>query len=501
MSLDPLLELGGWLDDACKDRQLPDPHSIVSEELGNNGASTALFIRQIGSRLASLGYLDDIFRNVETLTPATSAAIRAFQRDAGFTGNEIDGWVGPETMRRLQQLVSFEEEQDPSTWDWLKESPCDYQAVQRAVLLRLQAFGYSWDLDLRTKRTLDFRDERPLKTALSSFLAATTSLGLTPAGQEPVLNLETLRLVFGQDELVKALAAQPDNYFDAPSNQRFIQSIGRVELWLHGYDVSIGKPPRRPNGTPGIPTPVEGPLSEFWACFPEDRSIDKSRFARGFFMQVLALDDAPDPGIDVRTNAKILEVVKANQNKVLDKMRNFASRVWDGIKRVWNWLKGVLHDAANKIEHLLDNIARLVSRGAREAYATVVKAVEIVKRGTVYLTKSVFPGSDPSSAVLSFDGDLDVRLFIAENARGEHIESLLESDALHTRCFSAACRILAILLDAIGTVVQALVKPVVGWLAALLGLSRIARNILSLKGIIEQFDFSSQEAILRTREG
>lgn len=496
-----MLELGGWLDAACKERQLPDPHSTVSEELGNNDASSAVFVRALCSRLCGLGYLEQKYIVLEKMDAAVSKAIRAFQGDAGFTGNEIDGWVGPKTMRRLQQLVSFEEEQDPSTWDWLKGSPYDYQVVQRAVLLRLQTFGYCWDQDLRPNRTFDFRDEKPLKKALSSFLAATTSLGLAPAGQEPALSFETLRLVFGQDQLVKAIAVQPDSYFNAPSNQRFIQSIGRVELWLHGYDVSIGKPPRRPNGTPGIPTPVEGPLSEFWACFPEDRSIDKSRFARDFFKQILALDDAPDPGIDERTNAKIMEVVKANQSKVLDKLRNFASRVWDGIKRVWNWLKGVLSDAANKIEHLLDNIARLVSRGAREAYATVVKAVEIVERGTVYLTKSVFPGSDPSSAVLSFDGDLDARLFIAENARGEHLKYLLDSDALHTRCFSAACRILAILLDAVGTVLQVLVKPVVGWLTALLGLSRIVRDILSLKDIIEQFDFSSQEAILRTREG
>lgn len=499
MSLDPLLELGGWLDDACKERQLPDPHSIVSEGQGNNGASTALFIRQIGSRLASLGYLDDIFRNVESLTPAISAAIRAFQRDAGFTDNEIDGWVGPETMRRLQQLVSFEEEQDPSTWDWLKESPYDYQALQRAVLLRLQTFGYSWDLDLRTKRTLDFRDEQALKKALSSFLAATTSLGLTPAGQEPVLNLKTLRLVFGQDQLVKALAAQPDSYFNAPSNQRFIQSIGRVELWLHGYDVSIGKPPRRPNGTPGIPTPVEGPLSEFWACFPENRSVDQNRFARDFFQRILALEDAQDSEIDEWTNAKIMEVVEANQNKVLDKLRKFASRVWDGIKRVWNWLKGVLRDAAHKIEHLLDNIARLVSRSAREAYATVVKAVEIVEQGTVYLTKKLFPGSDPKSAVLAFDFDLDAKLFVNDSALPGSVDRLLEADAKSTRYFGIACKILQILFEAISTVLKVFV-PAVGWFTALLGLSRIAHGIKDLADEIALFESVDPDKQLRANE-
>lgn len=499
-----MLELGGWLDDACKDRQLPDPHLDTSGATEHNKANSAMYLRVVCSRLKSLGYLDPNEATTDILSPTISKAITEFQLDAGFSGTDVDGWSGPKTFRRLQQLVSFEEEQNPATWGWLGEDPGRFPALCRAVYLRLYTLGFGWEKDIRFDRNFDFRSHPDLPRMLSRFLANCEQLGLCSAGLDVQIDFATLKLIYDQDSLGEALAKHPA-FSDDSSNRQFVDAVGRVELWLHGYDIEIGKlkPKIRPNGTIDQVNPRLAPLTKFWSCFPPVNGSNppKTGFTNEFFAKLLELDKDSDPDSELIVQNSILQQAKLHGDSFIEKLKSLASRAWDGIKRAWNWLKHLVTKAAGAIDDVIWNLARLVARGAREAYATVVKAVEIVERGTVYLTKSVFPGSDPSSAVLSFDGDLDARLFIAENARGEHLKSLLDSDALHTRCFSAACRILAILLDAVGTVLQALVKPVVGWLTALLGLSRIVRDILSLKDIIEQFDFSNQEAILRTREG
>ncbi|MEK7393261.1 MAG: peptidoglycan-binding domain-containing protein, partial [Fibrobacterota bacterium] len=103
--MDPLVEIGSWLDDACKQHQLPDPFFVVSSSLDYNNANSALYLRVVCSRLKSLGYLVQNEVPADTVSPAITLAIKRFQQEAGFSAEEVDGWVGPETLLRLQQLV------------------------------------------------------------------------------------------------------------------------------------------------------------------------------------------------------------------------------------------------------------------------------------------------------------------------------------------------------------------------------------------------------------
>ena len=68
-----------------------------------------------------------------------------------------DAWVGPKTWSTLQQLVSFENGQDPALWRKELIQDLSQPAILRAVYLRLYALGFfEWSkkLNLRTDLSL-----------------------------------------------------------------------------------------------------------------------------------------------------------------------------------------------------------------------------------------------------------------------------------------------------------------------------------------------------------
>jgi murein L,D-transpeptidase YcbB/YkuD len=87
----------------------------------NNRANTRAYILAIRSRLTDLGYLQDSEQNrsSETIDPSLKNAVKKFQKDAGL--KHRDSWVGPKTWQVLQQLVSFEDQQDPYSWTIFKK--------------------------------------------------------------------------------------------------------------------------------------------------------------------------------------------------------------------------------------------------------------------------------------------------------------------------------------------------------------------------------------------
>ena len=96
-----------------------------------------------------------------------------------------------------------------------------------------------------------------------------------------------------------------------------------------------------------------------------------------------------------------------------NRLKNIASSVWDGVKRVFRWIKRfikkikkVVNTALNEIK----NIARFIARRADEIFGTVKKVFEIIYRGTVYLRKALLPGSDAQKIVIYHDKDFESML-------------------------------------------------------------------------------------------
>jgi len=485
--------LGDWLDQAGQERQLPDPWLSVAGDAANNRANSALYLRALSSRLASLGYLPPDQAKGDTLTSELSTAIRAFQKDAGFFGADVDGWAGPLTKRKLQQLVSFEEEQSPQDWGEMGQHPDAYPAVARAVYLRLYCLGFLPDqAPLGSASECRLAHNPALRDGLGRFLAAAQALGLAVDDPSPRLDTTMLGLLFGQDALIAALSRHP-GFIDDPVNGIFVEAIARVELWLLGYDVDLGPSQslrQRQSGTHGphgVPhyirvDPVTEALTDFEEKFPGARSpIAGSRFSTAFFSQLAALDADEDAASDPALQDIVLAQAAEHSDSLMEKLGQLASRIWDGAKRLWAWLKRAVATAWGKIESELWNLARFIARNARESYELVLKAVDIVHRATVYLRRQPFPGSDPQSAVLAYGADFDARLFINAAAPTGLASALVHRDARESRYFVAACRILGCLLAALAEVVRAVTMGAAfGWFLLLLALSRILavlRNI------------------------
>jgi hypothetical protein len=156
------------------------------------------------------------------------AAVRRFQRDAGIVK---DGWLGNQTWKTLQELVSFETPID--TRSWLLPNGKYRTAFNRALQLRMWTYGFiekkpSYNFAGLTQKTL-------LRAArLIQVLHATDEGELTD--WRSVL-LDADKMLAGVIGVISKpnLVSLPDKQ----SIRRLIISTARVELWLLGFDVWI----------------------------------------------------------------------------------------------------------------------------------------------------------------------------------------------------------------------------------------------------------------------
>lgn len=490
--------LAAWLDDAATARQLPDPNQEIAATARINDANSALYVRAARSRLVSLGYLDASEAGQDVVTPAFTAATQRFQAETGFTGDAVDGWIGPQTKERLQQLVSFEDGQDSREWGDLGRHPERYPAVARAAYLRLYALGFmDWSQRLAPQTNCQPAANPVMQTALQRFVAAASALGLTPAPLAPDLSAATVQLLFAYDDWVGALGRHPE-FIAAPPNEQVIEATGRVELWLLGYGVTVaGKQEvqRRtvmagPHGTPRIEItdPVDVALHDLWQRFPDTKAhAGEQRFSAAFFAQMAQLGSTTDHDADPGLQDALLAQAAANAPSLIDKLQHLAVSVWDGIKRLWGWLKRLVQTAANVVETGLWNLARLVAHGARKGCEVLLKAIDIVHHATVYWLGRSCPGGSPQTAMMVFKADFDCAMFVnalsdeqgGEQACGQHALALIANEERERSYFVEACAIWSLVLGALAEVLRVLVlgASTVGWFALLLALTRAVRQL------------------------
>jgi hypothetical protein len=487
--------LGSWIDDATAGRHLPDPMlDIRAVASTNNSANSALYIRAIRSRLAALGYLPAAEAQSDVVTPVLIDAIRIFQREAGTA---VDGWAGPLTKQCLQQLVSFEDAQDPAQWGAPGDRPADFPAVGRAVYLRLYTLGLiAPDAPLGVGTDVRVTSNPAMAAGLRAFLQIASELGLCDPVLEPALDTATLGLLFRHDAIVLALANHA-GFFDG-HHAAFVQAIGCVELWLLGYDVSLNGTQTPVAITGGIPLPHRDQPPTRWVS-PVDIALGdlaqrladdqlKKGFGQHFFQQVTQMIGTASPDADAPTKDEILRCAIQNRDDIAAMLGRLAARIWDGAKRLWGWLKNAFSTGADKTDQW--NVARFIASQSRSAFEIVLKAIDIVHRGATYYAQPMFAGSSPDRASLALHKDFDADLFINASALSKAALDLVGADREETACFILGGRILQALVDAIADVVQlaAAAGTFVGWFALLVGLSRCADDLRQLRDTVADFD-------------
>lgn len=473
-------ELGLALDDAGRGGHLPDPGRPLGLIDNPNSANSRSYVLALRSRLIALAYLPDssMNRTGSAVDDEFRAAVEGFQRDAGL---RVDAWAGPRTWEALQQLTSFEDQQDPRQW---MEPLTDLSrpAVARAVYVRLYALGmFPWSDRLTEDTVLSLELNAGFREALAEFLARAHELGLTTSQLTPVIDLDTLTALFGQDELLRALDACPV-LVRRTQNRRFVDSVSRIELWMLGFDVHMGNPRKTTHRRRKV-LKLSLAVKAFWDQQPKperpNSDAARRRVTPALFRRLVSLDDgeeSEDEMVEGSIVARIASFTPKQRRQLTDTLEDIASSIWDGARRLYHWLRSFVTRVATAALNTIKNIARYLARQARTAFATVRKAVEILHRGIVYLRGEILPGSDARQIVIAHDRDFDMGVFVNLDADRQTVRSLVDVQQRESEVFDAACCILGHLAAILSLVARSLASGVAGWFLILLSLTRLARR-------------------------
>ena len=490
---DSIEALAGSLDTATSDGHLPDPALKISLENQNDQDSGA-FVRTIRGRLIALGYLGASRKNQKStkVDARFIKAVRKFQGEANLTQ---DAWVGPATWEKLQQLVSFEDHQDPRMWDL----PANNKVVLRALYLRLYILGFmDWNRDQLNTRTKIEADNPTLTSALTNFLQVCNDLGMIPETFDAEIAFHSLSLVFSQDELIRSIDHSPA-ILRRRDRSEFLIAIARVELWMLGYDIKIGKPGQAPIKA------LNRAMKKFWKdnndfeYYPTNRDVREgvsTNFFRFLAVQETELEgDGNDQEVILQ---KIDTLSDGEQISLQEKVKSITSSIWDGIKRLFRWLKKVVREAIAKAANLIKNIARLIARSSRDMFEIIAKAIDIFHRGVVFMKNAQYKGSDPRIVVIKHDNDFDHLMFVNESSGQSDRQEIIHSFIIESRAFQAACRLVGHLIAIFRFAIEVSRVGILGWFVLLTSLSRMYTRMNAMIQDIRDMDLldvSDEESV------
>jgi hypothetical protein len=314
-----------------------------------------------------------------------------------------------------------------------------------------------------------------------------------------------LGALFQQDEMIHALNRNPDFVKDS-KNKRFVEAVARIELWMLGFDVSVGNPRYRFRKRKGQlfkerVTRLALALADFWEQQPDalKPTTKKARetVTPDFFRRLIVFEEedrTPDDVVEEDLIQRISAFSADEQEQLKNRLKNIAGSIWDGVKRVFRWIKRFIKSIVSTALNVIKNIARFIAKQARAIFGTVRKVFEILYRGTVYLRNKLLPGSDARQIAIYHDKDFDAGVFLNCDAESQTVKRLIDYNYRESVCFGAACRILGHLTVILRRVIQTFVTGIGGWFLALLTLSRLVmriKDIVAEVKIVEAFEVES----------
>lgn len=467
---------------------LPEAQEFVHS--GDLFESRVLTIR---TRLYLMGYLSRNNKSSKT-DKKLKEAILNFQAEAGL---KQDSWVGRKTWTALQELVSFEH---PSNLEkWFNNNGVS-PALVRAAKLRLFVLGF-----LPSKQS---KDETKLKEALKKFSLVSGILNLH---HEPVtsdLSLKTLKVLFDQDNIVNALAGMKESFTARLPNdiskkeaavtvKRFIICCAKVELWLLGYQIPLDGnakfvAPSRIDYNP-FNYPVYHALFTFWQEQGQSRKYAQQHSEKitGHFFSALQDIQSEGESIDEpNLSEKIYqELIKVENKEITRQVWNhiklLGSRIWDGIKRVWRWMKSLFSKIVKKLTTWAINAARLVYQYAVNAFPVLKKISKVTAATFSVLFNWNFPDSDIQHLVISRDLDFDYNLYLNPARDTKKVLQILEKLSSQTSLFNTGAQILAFLLRTLIYLIKN-IAAAGGWFGLILAIVKIYPELKKLEDILDE---------------
>lgn len=457
---DPVDQLGSLddlLDRAAKDgiiNQVPDSATQTYDI-----DVQRIRLQTISERLYLLGYLEREIphKRLADHLNELRVAVKHFQQEAGL---EQDEWVGNKTWYALEELVSFETEFDLNFWfDAEAIRSNRTRAMQRAVQLRLWSLGLYKHLPARVFDTPEAAVFSDFNTMLQVFLI--------PVDFELGFNQATISLLYDQDGLTQAVAARAADSGlsfqlhtqNSPSKVRLakkiIVNIAKIELWLLGYKVKIdGK-----DDFDTYSSDLHDAMVLFYKDFKQlsdDQAHDlASSIKPTLFMEIAEASEVTDDADDADASEWIAG--QLNTSAAIEEAWQYArergSRLWDGLKRVWRWIKKMGKEV---IHFVKDNLFKGFFRFASKAYKMVSKGIGAV----VDAIDAYIKGALNSDKVMfRFSKDMDTQVFLKPDMQSADGEKAIDLLTHQTKAFSVGCRMIAYLFK----IIKSAITGLAGW--------------------------------------
>jgi hypothetical protein len=466
---------------------LPSAESEVVES-----AEIEARITTVNLRLNLLGYIhrpDPVQVNGQVIIDnRLKNAIQRFQRDAQLT---VDGWVGPQTWGALDELVSFEAPVNMA--DWLAK-PAVQPAVERAVALRLFALGFLEKNSARGSEVIE---------GLHGFAQIVNKLLLRPEEAPlPVVSGEfdarTLNMLFNEDDLVVRLAQVPDQARwrlkigrEWRLWHRFRSSIAKVELWLLGYEVKPNREDTRRFRILHHPDQrdLHHRLYQFWRAVSPNLNRLQARWrarrvSQAFFQNLLVIVNGAEFQVVTPISPdQLFEEIEALKNEnatpvlsmMWESLKSLGSRIWDGLRRVWNWLSLQFKRVQETLR--ARNLARLLNQFAVETFTPLWKMVQGLNASIRFVLPLTFEGSQPPRFLIGRTRMFDYCLHDDRSGGEQDLLTVTRQMHQHADEFRVTFPLIGVVLKAVLQAIRAVYLPGVGWFAFFMGLLRAYKSV------------------------
>jgi len=434
----------------------------------------------VAKQLWLLGYLKDKpRRNISPSIQETEkfqSDLSRFQKDANIT---IDGWIGEETWKTLQELVSFESAINPS--DWKTANGQYLPAFNRAIQLRQWAYGF-----VRSKPGYRFSGLKPKVAERVSILIQL----LCDLPQE-----DWRATMLDADKMLAGATRTLLNPESIPKDQHehircLLISIARVELWLLGLEVDIDnaddysvqhfgvkkKRIRRGNRWVKVNASnrkLKNGLKAFWYDLVGQPSEAAKELCAEISVDLFQALQNPEqfsqeteafnePDFSQEAAKELCTTKKIDDG--FRKYRSLGMKLWDGVNRVWRWIK----KGIKKIACVANNLIRGFFRFATKSYLMIRTAFQAMASSMQQYMMHQIKGTEPHKVFIDKDCDYTV---IA------HPDFPSDSAVKAIRCFSQRFVFSNKIVGLIVSLLISAIQGVIGWARFLYVLVKNYREI------------------------
>ncbi len=461
----------------------------------------------MGEYLFLLGYLEKKPRKNSPgiqNSPGFKLAVRNFQKEAGLT---VDEWIGDETWRALLALVGIESDTEINRWQNDDGSFC--RAFRRAVQLRLWAYGIANGTPNAGFSTVPESSKEKLKKIL-------WCLNIIDDYNAPVPDIILYEYLFDADILLEKAAKSVDENgsfydprFNNPENahiidlkRSFLVNVAKIEIWLFGGDIKIDGLDNYPaRGLGG-----EAPFKSEYRIEPNGRRLTKEKYdhtieneIKKYWKMTLGLQKdeienyikeitpelfrsfiKPEVYSDGTRNkeedyseqiAQKFEQMK-NTTLEIEKAFDYAKKlgmiIYDGLKRLWRWIK----KGITKVVEVTKNLYRGFFRFANKAYKAVRLAYTSFAYSMSQYLKSFIDIKSPYITMV-ITKDFDTKVIADYDVPEKDIRDAQKTVQRFGAMFNLSCLIISTFVNLFKSASSGLF----GWVRLALTLVKSYRNI------------------------